>query len=152
VGTPKTKSSTRRVAVRRSLLDKLDRGNKYLFVNTVGSANALGRHKIGTPGMMKINNFRTNVWTPRIEKLIAEKKLPPHKKVRLHDLRHTSASWLIDAGASPLEIKNRLGHKSITTTYNVYGHIFDKRDSDGKITAEIDRILGDGTPALKSVK
>jgi len=95
VGTPKTKSSTRRVAVRRSLLDKLDRGNKYLFVNTVGSANALGRHKIGTPGMMKINNFRTNVWTPRIEKLIAEKKLPPHKKVRLHDLRHTSASWLI---------------------------------------------------------
>jgi len=102
--------------------------------------------------MMKINNFRTNVWTPRIEKLIAEKKLPSHKKVRLHDLRHTSASWLIDAGASPLEIKNRLGHKSITTTYNVYGHIFDKRDSDGKITAAFDRILGDGTPALKSVK
>ena len=66
--------------------------------------------------------------------------------------RHTSASWLIDAGASPLEIKNRLGHKSITTTYNVYGHIFDKRDSDGKITAAFDRILGDGTPALKLVK
>jgi integrase len=70
----------------------------------------------------------------------------------VHDLRHTSASWLIDAGASPLEIKNRLGHKSITTTYNVYGHIFDKRDSDGKITAAFDRILGDGTPALKLVK
>jgi integrase len=45
--------------------------------------------------------------------------------VRFHDAgRHTCAAWLIDKGAHPLQIKLRLGHESIKTTLDTYGHLF----------------------------
>jgi integrase len=49
------------------------------------------------------------------------KKVSPF---RFHDLRHTCAAWLIAAGAHPLQIKLRLGHKEIRTTMDTYGHLF----------------------------
>jgi len=39
-------------------------------------------------------------------------------------LRHTCASLLIAKGAHPKEIQARLGHASITTTLNTYGHLW----------------------------
>lgn len=48
----------------------------------------------------------------------------PDRDLRFHDLRHTCAAWLIDAGAHPLQIKLRLGHKEIRTTMDTYGHLF----------------------------
>lgn len=44
-------------------------------------------------------------------------------EIRLHDLRHTHASLLIAAGVHPKAIQARLGHASITTTLNTYGHL-----------------------------
>ncbi len=44
--------------------------------------------------------------------------------LRVHDLRHTCASLLIDLGAHPKVIQEWLGHKSITVTIDVYGHLF----------------------------
>jgi integrase len=44
--------------------------------------------------------------------------------VKFHDLRHTQAALLIRSGANPLEIKERMGHASIKTTYDIYGHLF----------------------------
>lgn len=44
--------------------------------------------------------------------------------LRFHDLRHTCAAWLVAAGAHPLQIKLRLGHKDVQTTMNTYGHQF----------------------------
>jgi integrase len=41
-----------------------------------------------------------------------------------HDLRHTCASLLVAAGAHPKLIQARLGHSSITTTLDRYGHLF----------------------------
>lgn len=49
---------------------------------------------------------------------------------RFHDLRHTSASLAILAGAHPKVIQVRLGHASIQTTLDVYGHLFDNLDSE----------------------
>jgi len=48
----------------------------------------------------------------------------PGRVLRFHDLRHTCAAWLIAAGAHPLQIKLRLGHKEIRTTMDTYGHLF----------------------------
>jgi hypothetical protein len=39
-------------------------------------------------------------------------------------MRHTCASLLIAKGAHPKEIQARLGHASITTTLNTYGHLW----------------------------
>jgi len=53
------------------------------------------------------------------------------RRVRIHDLRHTHASWLITAGVPLPTIQARLGHESITTTINVYGHLM--RESDAQV-------------------
>ena len=41
---------------------------------------------------------------------------------RIHDLRHTAASWLVTAGVPLLEVSQLLGHKSITQTQR-YAHL-----------------------------
>jgi integrase len=43
--------------------------------------------------------------------------------MRFHDLRHTHVGLLIAAGVHPKAIQARLGHASITTTLNTYGHL-----------------------------
>jgi len=48
--------------------------------------------------------------------------------MRPHDLRHTHIALLIAAGEDPYVISQRLGHASIRTTYDVYGHLFEGRD------------------------
>lgn len=46
------------------------------------------------------------------------------KRIRIHDLRHSHASMLVEMGFSPLEIAERLGHEKIETTLNTYSHLY----------------------------
>lgn len=43
--------------------------------------------------------------------------------VRFHDLRHTHATWLLEAGVHPKVVQERLGHSSITMTMDLYSHV-----------------------------
>ena len=45
------------------------------------------------------------------------------KHVRCHDLRHAHASLLIAAGVHPKVIQERLRHRHISTTMDIYGHL-----------------------------
>jgi integrase len=45
------------------------------------------------------------------------------RKIRLHDLRHTFGSLLIQAGASIVYVKDQMGHSSIQVTVDIYGHL-----------------------------
>ena len=45
------------------------------------------------------------------------------RRIRLHDLRHTYASLLIAQGVHPKYIQAQLGHTSIQTTLDRYGHL-----------------------------
>lgn len=47
---------------------------------------------------------------------------------RLHDLRHLSASLLLDAGYSAASVADRIGHTTPTTTLKVYAHALQNRD------------------------
>ncbi|TDE03423.1 tyrosine-type recombinase/integrase [Jiangella asiatica] len=47
------------------------------------------------------------------------------KRPRVHDLRHTHASWLIAMRVPLPVLRVRLGHESITTTVDTYGHMAD---------------------------
>jgi integrase len=49
--------------------------------------------------------------------------------VRFHDLRHTCAAILIDQGWNPKQVQARLGHASIRTTLDRYGHLFEGHDT-----------------------
>lgn len=46
------------------------------------------------------------------------------KPIRVHDLRHSHVTYLINQGVAPLIIKQRVGHKDIQTTLNIYGHLY----------------------------
>ncbi len=115
-----TKSGARRtVQITRSLCEQLSdhlarratelgrplTGDDYVFVAPEGRP-------------LRRNLLYKRIFCPAVE----QAGLP--MGLRLHDLRHTCASLLIDLGAHPKVIQEWLGHKSITVTIDVYGHLF----------------------------
>ena len=64
----------------------------------------------------------TKTRLPRAMKKLAD--LAGVHRVRVHDLRHSHASLLINMGESPLLLKERLGHEKIQTTLGTYGHLY----------------------------
>lgn len=52
------------------------------------------------------------------------------KRIRIHDLRHSHASLLIEMGFSPLLISERLGHENIETTLQTYSHLYPNKHSE----------------------
>ena len=59
-------------------------------------------------------------WVPAVQ---AAQSHGLRKSPRIHDLRHTHASWLIQDGVNLFTISRRLGHTSTRTTEQVYGHL-----------------------------
>lgn len=61
-------------------------------------------------------------------------------RIRLHDLRHTSASLGLEGGESLLEVSRRLGHSSIGVTADIYAHVSANtaRESTERLAALID--------------
>jgi integrase len=51
------------------------------------------------------------------------------RQIRIHDIRHSHVSLLIDQGFSAIAIAERVGHKHISTTMNVYAHLFPNRQT-----------------------
>lgn len=51
-------------------------------------------------------------------------KLAGVHRIKIHALRHSHASLLIQMGENPLIIKERLGHEDIETTLGTYGHLY----------------------------
>jgi integrase len=45
------------------------------------------------------------------------------KRPRIHDLRHTHASWMMARNYPLADLSRRLGHASITITADTYGHL-----------------------------
>jgi integrase len=52
------------------------------------------------------------------------------EKIRIHDLRHSHASLLIEMGVSPLLVSERLGHDNIETTLQTYSHLYPNKHSE----------------------
>ena len=51
------------------------------------------------------------------------------KRIRIHDLRHSHISLLIDMGFSAVAIADRVGHESIEITYQ-YAHLFPSKQTE----------------------
>ncbi len=50
------------------------------------------------------------------------------KKITFHQLRHTSASILINEGINLKEVSSRLGHSKPSTTMDIYSHVLKTAD------------------------
>ena len=51
------------------------------------------------------------------------------KQIRIHDIRHSHVSLLINQGFTAAAIAERVGHKHVSTTLNVYAHLFPNRQA-----------------------
>ena len=82
---------------------------------------------------LKINQNKKNINSARIfnlkssqlryilEKYSLQANLP---KIRLHDFRHSHASYLLFIQADITAISKRLGHDNLQTTINTYSHLY----------------------------
>lgn len=109
LGPPKTDASIRTVSIPANLLEPLQAAMEGRGVNDLIFHNN-GRQ-------VKNVWFHENVWQP------ACRNSGLGKKPRIHDLRHTHASWLIMQGVPLTVIQRRLGHSSIQVTSDTYGHL-----------------------------
>lgn len=112
LGAPKTQKSKRSVSLPVWLTRELESAR--------GDAAADDLVFTSSQGSQLTNaHFHRDVWIPLMREVSAELGVKP----RIHDLRHTHASRLIAKGVSLPVIQARLGHESITTTVNTYGHL-----------------------------
>lgn len=77
-----------------------------------------------------------NYLSKSFHKILKDSDLP---MVRLHDLRHSTASNLIDGNMSIVRVSNWLGHSSPTTTLNYYSHV--NRKQKEEVAAVIDKMV-----------
>ena len=68
--------------------------------------------------MLRLPNWRRAVF------LSARNRACISPRFRIHDLRHTAASLMIQARYPPKMLQEILGHASITTTLDLYGHLY----------------------------
>ena len=79
-------------------------------------------------------------WHPdRVTKLFDQAvKAAPVPRIRLHDLRHTWATLALRAGVHPKVVQERLGHKNISITMDLYSHVMpDMQESAAELVASI---------------
>ena len=124
IGVPKTRKAVRTINVDSAVLDQLDYSHEFLFTNS-------GRGRHNPDGVVRAQSFNPHVWTPALERAAAAGLT---KRPRVHDLRHTCASWLIQAGRPLPAVQDMLGHESIQTTIDCYFHL-DR--SSGKDNSDI---------------
>jgi integrase len=123
LGSPKTPRSRRTVSIAPAVVELLrpyvegKAADEFVFLTPTGRA----WHQ---------TDFYSAVWKPLMARLIAQGIAP----FRFHDLRHTHVAWLVAGGAPLPHIQARLGHESITTTIDTYGHLMPAGD---ELIAEI---------------
>ena len=64
------------------------------------------------------------------------------RKIRFHDLRHTAATLLVDAGLPPKKLQSFLGHDDIDMSLKLYTHVVDEVAKDA--SRRMDQIINSG--------
>lgn len=116
VGPTKTKRSMRTVSLPKNVIAQL-----RPLLQEKGPSDNIFTAVQGGP--IQNHTIHNRIWKPAI--ISAQIGATP----RIHDIRHSHASWLINAGVELLTIQRRLGHESIVTTMNTYGHLSELQKS-----------------------
>lgn len=107
LGPPKTAKAYRRIETSARVIESLgERGNPSDLVFT----NARGDR-------INYQTFYTDHWGPACEAAAV------YPRPTIHGLRHFAASHMLSQGADIFEVSRALGHESVSTTADVYGHL-----------------------------
>ncbi|MBC3763737.1 tyrosine-type recombinase/integrase [Quadrisphaera oryzae] len=127
VGSPKTRRSVRRVALDETTVQMLREHHEAQLAEREAwrlPAAPHGRVFTREDG----TSYRPEYVTKHFGALIRSTGM---RQVRLHDLRHTSASLALKAGVPMKVVSDRLGHSTIAVTANLYTHVYDDVAHDG---------------------
>jgi integrase len=130
----KTTTGRRMVPMPRFVADLLAEHLKTTPVNDFVFPARNGSH-------LDYGNFLKRYWHPAVNRADLEPLSP-------HEMRHTAAALMIAEGANPITIQRRLGHKDVTTTLQLYGHLFPEQDD--LLTARLDDLHGRATESRAS--
>ena len=115
--------------------------DKKFYGNTYFKSDYVFRWEDGRP-------FSPDYVSRKFRQLLKHYDMP---HIRFHELRHSSASNLLNMGFSLKDVQEWLGHSDIKTTANIYGHLDSKRKI-GMAQALSMKIPGEqDNPALPSV-
>jgi integrase len=116
LGPPKTTAGSRTIAMPADLLARLATRRQgptdHLFLNKHGN-------------LLTQSVYFKTAWEPA---LAAAQAKGLNKTPRIHDLRHSHASLLLERGVPILTVSRRLGHSSVAVTGDVYGHLMATSD------------------------
>jgi integrase len=123
IGAPKTASSKRTVSISPMLVEAL-------LPLMDGAPGAALLFRSDTSGTRIPQSKMWKEWMAAVAAATADD--PAFTKMpRLHDLRHTSASWALQGGMTLYEVARRLGHSSTQTTEKVYAHLMESSMTKG---------------------
>lgn len=156
--TPKTKTSIRTVPIPAPLIDELmalvapraTDPEAFVFVTPQGKpidhGSFMRRHfrPAVTKAVTKVEEMVEKAKAEGVEPAIST--FP--SGLRFHDLRHSAAAMMIDSTSNAHAVSKRLGHASITTTYDRYGHLFPAADES--ITRGLEDAWAEAEAALKT--
>lgn len=89
------------------------------------------------------------VWGAVWRDVLTTVGITPSRTTGLHQMRHAYASLLIDGGASMKQVQTYMGHESIKTTADIYGHLFER--SNDRARSVIDAAFTDAARPLPSI-
>ncbi|MEQ7179769.1 tyrosine-type recombinase/integrase [Enterococcus thailandicus] len=122
VSEPKTATGNRVIAIHNKLCELLE---KWKTIQTDLLIEYMENRSILEVRIFEETPYRI-IDADRLRKkydsiLIRDPRL---KRIRIHDFRHSHVALLIHQEEKPYIIKERLGHASIQTTYDIYGHLY----------------------------
>lgn len=125
-GSLKTESSSRVIKLDDETLNTLMQHKKrqselkLLYGPQYSIENLIFSRKNGQP-------IQPTTLTVTFHNIMKKSNVP---KIRFHDLRHTHATLLLEAGVSLKEVQERLGHSSIKMTGDIYAHVTEEMKSN----------------------
>ncbi len=128
---PKTESSRRTIILPRFVVDRLRRHRIEQTQRFPANVAILQ-----TPETLVFErngkSWVPNTFTTAFMRALREAGV---KRVRLHDLRHSYASLLLESGVDLKTVSMALGHSSVATTANIYAHVTHslKRDAADRL-------------------
>ena len=132
---PKTESGIRDIHLGQEVMEVLKKErSKYvadMFSKETNfqNLNFVIRQKDGSP-------IRPDSMSQKWRRFLEDNRLP---SIRFHDLRHSNATALIQAGVNPRVVQQRLGHSDVNITLNTYTHVLP--DMDVEAAAKLDSII-----------
>ena len=120
ITTPKTPKSNRVINMSQFLCNEMQDYIKMLY------------------GIESVDRIFTITKSYLHHEMIRGAKEAKVKRIRIHDIRHSHISLLIDMGFTAIAIADRVGHESINITYN-YAHLFPSRQIEMADKLDVER-------------